>query len=100
MPLRRLNRTEYNNTVRDLLGTQLTPADEFPADDSGEGFDNLAQVLSISPTHIEAHLRAGYLDQSDTFRRRRSRPEKFPRSHRDLHLWPVESSAQGETNAV
>jgi hypothetical protein len=58
VPLRRLNRAEYNNTVRDLLGTALTPADDFPADDSGEGFDNLAQVLSVSPTHIEAYLGA------------------------------------------
>ena len=58
VPLRRLNRAEYNNTVRDLLGTALEPADDFPADDSGEGFDNLAQVLSISPTHIETYLRA------------------------------------------
>jgi hypothetical protein len=58
VPLRRLNRAEYNNTVRDLLGTALTLADDFPADDSGEGFDNLAQVLSVSPTHIETYLRA------------------------------------------
>jgi hypothetical protein len=58
VPLRRLNRAEYNNTVRDLLGVSLTPADDFPADDSGEGFDNLAQVLSISPTHVEAYLGA------------------------------------------
>lgn len=57
-PLRRLNRAEYNNTVHDLLGTTLRPADDFPADDSGEGFDNLAQVLSISPTHIEIYLSA------------------------------------------
>lgn len=58
LPLRRLNRAEYNNTVRDLLGTPLTPADDFPADDTGEGFDNLAQVLSISPTHLESYLSA------------------------------------------
>jgi hypothetical protein len=56
--LRRLNRAEFNNTVRDLLGTSLQPANDFPADDSGEGFDNLAQVLSISPTHIEKYLQA------------------------------------------
>lgn len=58
VPLRRLNRAEYNNTVHDLLDTTLSPADDFPADDSGEGFDNLAQVLSISPTHIEIYLSA------------------------------------------
>ncbi len=58
VPVRRLNRAEYNNTVRDLLGATLRPADDFPPDDSGEGFDNLAQVLSISPTHVETYLRS------------------------------------------
>ena len=53
--LRRLNRTEYNNTVRDLLGTQLTPADTFPEDDFGYGFNTIGDVLSLSPTHLEAY---------------------------------------------
>jgi len=56
--LHRLNRAEYNNTVRDLLGTTQTPADDFPADDFGYGFDNVADVLSLSPTHIELYERA------------------------------------------
>ena len=42
--LHRLNRDEYDNTVRDLLGTSQRPAQQFPADDSGYGFDNVAQV--------------------------------------------------------
>ena len=46
---RRLNRVEYNNTVRDLLGIAFRPADEFPVDDSGYGFDNIADVLTVSP---------------------------------------------------
>src|SRR5262249_1531022 len=41
---RRLNRVEYNNTVRDLLGVWLRPADEFPLDDAGYGFDNIGDV--------------------------------------------------------
>ena len=45
---RRLNRAEYNNTIRDLLGVSLRPADEFPVDDSGYGFDNNGDVLSLS----------------------------------------------------
>ena len=45
---RRLNRVEYNNTIHDLLGVTLRPADEFPLDDSGYGFDNIGDVLSIS----------------------------------------------------
>ena len=51
----RLNRTEYNNTVRDLLGTQQRPADSFPADDFGLGFDNIADVLSTSPLQAELY---------------------------------------------
>src|SRR5882724_7336481 len=53
--IHRLNRTEYNNTVRDLLGTTLTPANDFPVDDSGAGFDNMADVLSISPVLLSLY---------------------------------------------
>ena len=55
---RRLNRAEYNNTIRDLLGVSLRPADEFPVDDSGYGFDNIGDVLSISPLLMEKYLNA------------------------------------------
>jgi mono/diheme cytochrome c family protein len=55
---RRLNRTEYNNTVRDLLGVNIFPADDFPADDSGYGFDNIGDVLSMSPMLMEKYLKA------------------------------------------
>ena len=51
----RLNRTEYNNTVRDLLGTKLKPALNFPADDFAFGFDNLADTLSLSPVQFELY---------------------------------------------
>lgn len=51
--LHRLNRAEYNNTVRDLTGLDLSPADDFPADDYGYGFDNIADVLSVSPLLVE-----------------------------------------------
>jgi len=53
---RRLNRTEYNNTVRDLLGIDSKPARDFPQDDSAYGFDNVAQALSVSPTLMEKYL--------------------------------------------
>jgi mono/diheme cytochrome c family protein len=55
---RRLNRTEYDNTVRDLLGVKLHPAQDFPQDDSGYGFDNVADVLSLSPVLMEKYLAA------------------------------------------
>jgi hypothetical protein len=50
---RRLNRLEYNNTIRDLLGVTIHPADEFPLDDSGYGFDDIGDVLSLSPMLME-----------------------------------------------
>jgi mono/diheme cytochrome c family protein len=55
---RRLNRAEYNNTVRELLGVHLRPADDFPQDDSGYGFDNIGDVLSLSPVLMEKYLTA------------------------------------------
>lgn len=54
----RLNRTEYNNTVRDLLAVDFNPAEDFPADDSGYGFDNIGDVLSVSPVLMEKYLAA------------------------------------------
>ena len=56
--LHRLNRAEYNNTVRDLLGTATRPADQFPPDDRGLGFDNIADVLSVSPVHLQLYQAA------------------------------------------
>ena len=56
--IRRLNRAEYNNTIHDLLGVSLRPADEFPSDDVGNGFDNQGDVLSISPLLMERYLTA------------------------------------------
>ena len=55
---RRLNRAEYNNTIRDLIGLDLRPADEFPSDDVGYGFDNIGEVLSTSPILVEMYLAA------------------------------------------
>jgi Protein of unknown function (DUF1592)/Protein of unknown function (DUF1588)/Protein of unknown function (DUF1587)/Protein of unknown function (DUF1585)/Protein of unknown function (DUF1595) len=54
----RLNRVEYNNTIRDLLGVAVRPADEFPVDDSGYGFDNNGDVLSVSPLLMEKYMEA------------------------------------------
>ena len=55
---RRLNRTEYDNTIRDLLGVDLKPAADFPADDSGYGFDNIGDVLSLPPILMEKYMAA------------------------------------------
>ncbi len=55
---RRLNRVEYANTIRDLLGVEFRATQEFPADDSGEGFDNIADVLTVSPVLMEKYMAA------------------------------------------
>jgi hypothetical protein len=64
--IRRLNRSEYNNTIRDLVGVAFRPADDFPSDDVGYGFDNMADVLSMSPILLEKYLSAaeGIVDQA------------------------------------
>jgi hypothetical protein len=56
--VRRLNRTEYNNTVRDLLGTSQRPADLFPDDPSGFGFDNNGDVQSLTTIQIDQYQSA------------------------------------------
>ncbi len=56
--IHRLNRAEYNNTIRDLVGVDFHPADDFPADDVGYGFDNIGDVLSTSPLLLEKYMRA------------------------------------------
>jgi Protein of unknown function (DUF1592)/Protein of unknown function (DUF1588)/Protein of unknown function (DUF1587)/Protein of unknown function (DUF1585)/Protein of unknown function (DUF1595)/Planctomycete cytochrome C len=57
--IRRLNRTEYNNTIRDLLHIKdFKPGDDFPADDVGYGFDNNGDVLTLSPLLLEQYLNA------------------------------------------
>src|SRR5205814_8243770 len=56
--VRRLNRSEYNNTIRDLVGVDFNPAEDFPSDDIGHGFDNIGDVLSLSPVLMERYLAA------------------------------------------
>ncbi len=54
--LRRLNRVEYANTVRDLIGIKENLRDELPSDDTGHGFDTIGAVLSVSPMLLEKYL--------------------------------------------
>jgi len=56
--IRRLNRAEYNNTIRDLCGVDFKPAEEFPSDDVGYGFDNIGDVLSFQPVLLEKYMAA------------------------------------------
>jgi hypothetical protein len=54
----RLNRAEYANAIRDLLALEIDPAPLLPADDSSAGFDNIADVLGLSPVLLESYLSA------------------------------------------
>ncbi|MDB6025788.1 MAG: Protein of unknown function (DUF1587)/Protein of unknown function (DUF1592)/Protein of unknown [Verrucomicrobiales bacterium] len=87
--VRRLNRAEYNNTIRDLVGVDFNPAEDFPADDSGYGFDNIGDSLSLSPILLEKYFKAAQkildtaiLKQPDTNGPvRRFQAERFSRSN-------------------
>lgn len=65
----RLNNTQYNNTVRDLLGTTLTPADAFPGDDLALGFDTIGATLRVQPEHVEKYVPASATLISELFAR-------------------------------
>lgn len=56
--LRRLNRNEYRNTIRDLMGVDYRTDEEFPPDDTGYGFDNIGDVLTVSPLLLEKYMQA------------------------------------------
>ena len=54
-PVRRLNRTQYASTIRDLLNLHVDVSGALPADEAGgEGFDNAAETLFLSPIHAES----------------------------------------------
>ena len=56
--VRRLNRAEYHNTIRDLMGVDFNATEAFPSDDTGYGFDNIGDVLSVSPLLLEKYMQA------------------------------------------
>ncbi len=56
--VRRLNRVEYRNTISDLMGIEFNSEVEFPPDDTGNGFDNIGDVLTVSPLLLEKYLQA------------------------------------------
>jgi len=57
--IHRLNRAEYSNAIRDLLALDIKPGSKLPADDTGYGFDNIGDVLSLSPILIERYMSVG-----------------------------------------
>ena len=54
--MRRLNKAEYVNTVRDLVGVTIPLAEDFPSDQMGHGFDNIGDVLTLSPLQLERYM--------------------------------------------
>ncbi len=96
--VRRLNRTEYNNTVRDLTAVDFNAAENFPADDIGHGFDNIGDVLSISPVHLER-----YLDAADGIAKRSvflSLPKASSRTTYSIFLEPGGYRSENGTRPV
>jgi uncharacterized protein DUF1592/uncharacterized protein DUF1588/uncharacterized protein DUF1587/uncharacterized protein DUF1585/uncharacterized protein DUF1595 len=57
-PLHRMNRVEYENAIRDLLALDVDSSTLLPADDSSHGFDNIADVLGVSPSLLERYVAA------------------------------------------
>jgi Protein of unknown function (DUF1592)/Protein of unknown function (DUF1588)/Protein of unknown function (DUF1585)/Protein of unknown function (DUF1587)/Protein of unknown function (DUF1595)/Planctomycete cytochrome C len=95
--IRRLNRAEYNNTIRDLLGIKFTPADDFPADDVGYGFDNIGDVLSMPPILMEKYLAAAEKIVEKTFAEDAARkrimspvvPERYKKERKSVQILAV-----------
>lgn len=56
--IRRLNRREYDNTIRDLMFVDLNLSADFPSEDIGYGFDNIGDLLTLTPLHLEQYLKA------------------------------------------
>jgi hypothetical protein len=81
--IRRLNRAEYNNTMRDLVGVKFQPAKDFPADDVGYGFDNIGDVLSLPPLLMEKYLAAAEKIIDEAYRTPELRRRLMPRDNRE-----------------
>ncbi len=91
--LRRLNRTEYANTVRDLLGIHIDAGHALPADGAGgEGFDNAAETLFISPIHAEKYLDAAQFRARSCVERPPCPPSNYHRGAQS-GSWPDGSCA-------
>ena len=84
--LRRLNRVEYHNTIRDLLGYDFKTTEEFPADDTGYGFDNIGDVLSVSPLLLEKYFEGRRNDRQS---RRSDGRQNDSRANSVREPWPA-----------
>jgi hypothetical protein len=94
--MRRLNRAEYDNTIRDLLGQDLGLGAGFPSDDVGYGFDNIGDVLTISPLLMEKYLAAA----ETAARRTISVPEAVTKRYDASELRQSAGSSPSETGQI
>lgn len=85
---KRLNRNEYRNTIRDLLAVEFRAEKDLPTDDSGYGFDNIGDVLSVSPILME-----GYLKAAETIASRAMGADPLPKK-------PIESACDLKTRTL
>ncbi|MBE7495219.1 MAG: DUF1592 domain-containing protein [Verrucomicrobiaceae bacterium] len=84
VPIRRLNGTEYENTVRELVGTRVKLKDLLPTDNSAGGFDNVSAVLDLSSTHLLLYQEAAEKAVSSVIPVHPHLPVKERRSGREI----------------
>ncbi|MGI9473832.1 MAG: DUF1592 domain-containing protein [Rubripirellula sp.] len=92
--IQRLNKAEYNNTIRDLTGLDLRLADGFPSDDVGGGFDNIGDVLSIPPILLEKYLAAAYAAADRVVGDPEAKKRVFPHEPKSEEIGDVVEAAQ------
>ncbi len=97
--VRRLNRVEYRNTIRDLIGVEFDTLKEFPADDTGHGFDNIGDVLTISPMLLERYLDAAQTIVSSEVPTHARVVAEHPRLGREFAALPS-AGPRAQTSAV
>lgn len=84
--MRRLNRAEYDNTIRDLLRIDFRPSADFPNDDVGYGFDNIGDVLTLSPLLFEKYLDAAERAAAQAIELPRVRSVRFDPGRMDTDI--------------
>ncbi|MBC8096468.1 MAG: DUF1592 domain-containing protein [Akkermansiaceae bacterium] len=97
--IRRLNRSEYRNTIRDLLAVDFDTGDAFPPDDTGHGFDNIGDVLTLPPMLLEKYMIAAEKIVDEAVPLVASVPAKqtiLGRQFRGVQNVPVQGPGQGQ----
>lgn len=98
--LRRLNKAEYANTVRDLFGVRYRPGEDFPPDDALHGFDTVGEGLSVSPALVAKYLTAAE-NVLDRALRPADGPDRKPSTtkyafYEEHHTYPADPKARGD----